>query len=87
MAKLSEIRNGRTPKECKYYDKCAAPLCPLDELIDNYEWTQEDEVCINSEFQNLKFIKTQRTIHNKRTVVEGSFTRAQLKNEYSPKKS
>lgn len=86
MATLSEIKKGRTPESCAYFEKCGAPLCPLDELIDNYQWTQEDEVCINNEFQKLKFIKQQRIIHNKRTFVDGSFNRAQLKNMYSHKK-
>jgi hypothetical protein len=85
MVNIKELRKGRTPEDCMYYDRCAAPICPLDELYKQYEWIQEEEVCINPEFQKLIFIKQQRIIHNKRTYVEGTFTVEQLREQYKQK--
>ncbi len=82
MPSLEELRKGRTPEVCKYHDRCGAPLCPLDPSIREFGFIQDDEVCINEEFQNLKFVKMARIIHNKRTVVEGYFTMEDLKKMY-----
>ena len=56
----------RTPKDCPYYNNCSANLCPLDPEVSKRIWIPEEsnteEICKNTEFASLQFIKTQRKI-------------------------
>jgi len=56
----------RTPKDCKYFHTCSASLCPLDPDISKRIWLPKEsdtaEICRNTEFVGLQFIKTQRKI-------------------------
>jgi len=56
----------RTPQDCKYFHTCSASLCPLDPDVLTKIWLPEEsdteEICRNTEFVDLQFIKTQRKI-------------------------
>jgi len=56
----------RTPKDCKYFHTCSASMCPLDPDVSARIWLPEEndteEICKNTEFSGLQFVKTQRKI-------------------------
>lgn len=60
------MTDSRTPKDCKYYDFCSANLCPLDPHVKSKIWCPEEnehnDICRNSEFRNLQFVKIQKKI-------------------------
>ena len=43
--KLAEVQ--MTDKNCKFYESCSAPLCPilLDKRNSNYIWYPDEEIC------------------------------------------
>jgi len=62
----SETSVTRTPKDCKYFHTCSASMCPLDPDVSTRIWLPEEsdteEICRNTEFSGLQFVKTQRKI-------------------------
>lgn len=50
-------------KNCISFEKCSAPLCPLD-LIKNGRWYPNEEICRKQKV-NFPFIKQQKKIKNK----------------------
>ncbi len=61
-----ETSISRSPKDCKFFHKCSASLCPLDPDISNRIWLPEEndtqEICRKPEFAGLQFIVTQKKI-------------------------
>jgi len=61
-----ETSVSRTPQDCKYSHICSASLCPLDPDASTKIWLPEEsdaeEICRNTEFADLQFVKTQRKI-------------------------
>jgi len=82
----SKITELKTPQDCKYFHNCSANLCPLDLEISKRIWipseNDTDEICRNSEFSNLQFIKTQkkirRTLRNREKERDDFFTYGML---------
>ncbi len=70
MEYISPHGNGSkiasNPRDCPLWNSCSANLCPLDPEIKNNVWSPEEkeynEICRNKEFQNLRFIITQKKI-------------------------
>jgi hypothetical protein len=66
------------PEKCPYFEKCDAPICPLN----NFQgiWYADEEICKNPEYSNLDVIKNQKKISriNKKHEVQGIFTFAML---------
>ena len=62
----SETSITRTPQDCRYFHTCSASLCPLDPDVSTKIWLPEEndtyEICRNTEFAGLQFVKTQRKI-------------------------
>jgi len=49
--------------KCKYYDKCNAPICPLDrDSIENGIWYSQEPICKNPEFSDNIVIRNMKTI-------------------------
>ena len=48
--------------ECRYYNTCNVPLCPLDPSRDNYIWYPDEEICKRTEFGKLLWVKNQKKI-------------------------
>ena len=73
---------SKAPQDCKYFHNCSANLCPLDLEISKRIWipseNDTDEICRNSEFSNLQFIKTlkkiRRTLRNREKERDDFFT-------------
>jgi hypothetical protein len=63
------------PKDCKFYQDCSSNLCPLDPEMKSKVWCPEensyDEICRNSEFAGLQFVRTQKKIARKVRTHKG----------------
>jgi hypothetical protein len=64
------------PEKCPYFERCNAPICPMDPDKERAVWYPDEEICKNREFNDLNFIITQKKIAkiNKRHEVQGIFT-------------
>ena len=61
---------------CPYFEKCNAPLCPMDPNKEIPVWYPDEEICRNIEFRDKDLIITQKKIArlNRRHEVQGIFT-------------
>lgn len=63
-------------KDCRYFDTCSAPLCPLDvESLECGLWYPEEDVCRKS---GIDWIRKQRRIKNKTNSPDKYFTHKML---------
>jgi len=54
-------------KDCRRYESCNAPLCPMDEKsLKSAIWYPDDEICRLNEFCNEIWIDRQKRIAKKR---------------------
>ena len=54
------------PEECPRFEKCDAPLCPLDsDSLKNGIWYPDEEICKYQEVNQLEWIKRQRKLSEK----------------------
>ncbi len=52
-----------TMPQCRKYESCSAPLCPLDEQSLDYGiWYPDEEVCTTQAHAGLTWIKAQKKI-------------------------
>jgi len=62
----TETSVSKSPQDCKYFHTCSASMCPLDPEVSTKIWLPEEsdteEICRNTEFAGLQFVKTQRKI-------------------------
>jgi hypothetical protein len=71
----SPPESGRPPvtaAQCRLYETCLAPLCPLDRGSLNGIWYSDEEICRSRTYGNLSWIRAQRKIA--RVKAEGYFT-------------
>ena len=61
-------------KECRYFNNCAATLCPLDKNIETRIWFPDEEICKNREYANFPFVKTQKKIAKRTRNREHFYT-------------
>jgi len=65
-------------EECPRYSTCSAPLCPLDEHLEDRIWrvdagkdedyVDEDEICLSQKYnKDARWIKKQRSIIKRKT--------------------
>ncbi|PMP83843.1 MAG: hypothetical protein C0175_01085 [Caldisericum exile] len=61
---------------CPYFEKCDAPICPMDPSKERAVWYPDEEICRNREFGDLDLIISQKKIArlNRRHEVQGIFT-------------
>lgn len=54
--------------QCKKFDSCGAPLCPLDKgSLEHGIWYSDEESCESVEFRMMPWVKRQRKINKKAT--------------------
>jgi len=61
-----------TAAQCRLYETCLAPLCPLDRCSLNDIWYSDEEICRSRTYGNMSWIRAQRKIA--RVRAEGYFT-------------
>jgi len=61
-----------TAAQCRLYETCLAPLCPLDRCSLNGIWYSDEEICRSRTYGNLSWIRAQRKIA--RVKAGGYFT-------------
>jgi len=61
-----------TAAQCRLYETCLVPLCPLDRCSLNGIWYSDEEVCRSRTYGNLSWIRAQRKIA--RVKAGGYFT-------------
>ena len=71
-------------KECPLYDRCSAPICPMDPVAKLRIWYSNEDVCSRSNFKDNKVVVTQRKITKKGS--EGYFTFEMLNRDIVVKK-
>lgn len=64
---------------CKYYHRCGAPLCPMDERSLKCVWFSDEERCISPDYANLTWIKAQKKIAKAAAPANRYFTIEMLK--------
>ena len=63
-----------TAKDCKRYDGCSAPICPMDEGSKGEGiWYCDEEFCRSQAFSDLLWIRNQRKISKKCRDTDGFF--------------
>ena len=61
--------------DCRYFDKCSAPLCPRDPGLASRPWFPDEEICrARKETSGLKWIENQRKVQRKAKSVDRFFT-------------
>ena len=63
------------PEQCKHFDSCSAPICPLD---DGAIWYPDEDICKNRGFLQERWIKNQKKIKKVGSYYTGYFTKAML---------
>ncbi len=59
-------------EKCKHWDKCSAPLCPLN--LNKGIWYPNEEVCSNRKFFGLQWVKNQKKIAKRAGDKDSFFT-------------
>jgi hypothetical protein len=66
-------------KDCKSYEGCGAPICPMDDATrDVAQWYPDEEICGLREFRKEKWRIAQRKIAKKATNTDTYFTMPML---------
>jgi len=61
-------------QECKKYDQCSAPLCPLDSSsLENGIWYPDEEICLSRKHSGLLWVKNQKKITKKAKTQDKYF--------------
>jgi hypothetical protein len=67
------------PMCCRWYEKCAAPICPLDvENLNHRVFYPDDPICKRNAFASMDFIRAQRKIAKRAASPDEYFTLAML---------
>ena len=61
-------------EKCSLYNKCEAPICPMDELKDRCAWFPGEQICKSKDFQDTDLIEKQQTISKKTKDKDKYFT-------------
>ena len=61
--------------DCKRFEECSAPLCPMDKVsLEHGIFFSDEEICRLKEFQSLRWVKRQKAIVRKGISNEGYFS-------------
>ena len=66
------------PEQCKHFDSCSAPICPLDEGVSMRNWYPDEGICKVRKFQQERWLKSQKKIKKIGSYDTGYFTREML---------
>jgi hypothetical protein len=69
--------NEQTPKDCKKFDSCSAPICPL--ALGSYIWYPDEEICKYLMFAKLVWIRNQKKIAKRAKDNDTYYTLGMLK--------
>lgn len=62
-------------ENCKNFEGCDAPLCPMDEnSLKHCIWYPNEDICKLRKFQTLDWVKKQKLIAKKHGSVDGFFS-------------
>ena len=83
---IEKLQNKEaTPFEaCPLYDRCNAPLCPMDPSIGLRIWYSDEDVCTRTMYKDNQAVITQKKIAKK--GAEGYFTYGMLNRDIIVKK-
>ena len=63
------------PEDCRHWDYCSAPICPLDKVKNlNYLWYPEEEICRLKLKDIPNWVRVQRKIIKKNPDINKYFT-------------
>lgn len=65
-------------EDCKFYEDCSAPICPMTEDNSQYIWYPDEDICRNKTYADCQWIKTQKKIQKVATNVETYYTMKML---------
>ena len=64
----------KVSNECRLFETCEAPLCPLQEnAIKHGVWYADENICRARKFQSLPWVKKQKRIAKLRLTAEDGF--------------
>ena len=64
-----------TPRDCKYFEECNAPLCPLDTEVKMHTWFADEGICRRRPFAKNQIIQNQKKLQKAGAEFEnGLFT-------------
>ena len=53
--------------QCTIFEKCSAPLCPLDPEIEKRVWYADEPICASRKYGQHRWIRKQRSIQRRHT--------------------
>ena len=69
-----------TAPECRKYETCSAPLCPLDkQALEHGIWYPDEEVCPAGDHRDLPWVQMQKKLVNKSGRADRYFTLEMLR--------
>ena len=69
----------KTQKDCRRFNDCEAPLCPLDERsLRAGIWYSNEQICKSQKFATLRWIKRQKRIVKRGISPDRLFTVSML---------
>ena len=73
--------------DCKYFDTCNAPLCPMDQVsLEHGIWYADEEICRLKQFFSLEWIKNQKKIAKRTNDTDTFYTVNMLDRKLQVKK-
>ena len=61
--------------DCRHYDYCSAPLCPISSIsLKKGIWYPDEEICRLKEYGKLEWVKNQRKIARKTNDTDTFYT-------------
>lgn len=61
-------------KNCKYYESCSSPFCPLNKKTNNNIWYPNEQICNLKKFTKLPYIQLQKKIIKKTRDINKYYT-------------
>jgi hypothetical protein len=70
-----ERKKAKTSQECRRYEDCGAPLCPLNfDELEKEVWYPDEEICTARKFARMSWVRKQKLIARKYGSAERYFT-------------
>ena len=74
-------------QDCRMFEECDAPMCPLDPKLSRKVWFPDEDICTSRKFgPGLKWIENQRKIRKKKSDPSLCFTFEMLDRAFIVKK-
>jgi hypothetical protein len=70
-----ERKKAKTSQECRRYEDCGAPLCPLNFAeLEQEVWYPDEEICTARKFARMSWVRKQKLIARKYSSADRYFT-------------